>query len=127
MNETNICDVCGGTGILWKKIKNKCNHKWCEKCCGLGEITWLENIFGKHEPLTRSEVNILEDNYEQYENNNRWRIDVGRREVEIFIESLIKSANKFSSDIESVTYKYSKYLTNGSRKPKIIDIKIKFK
>ena len=126
MVELYICDQCDGTGILWKKI-NPNDHMWCNKCCGLGEITWLENIFGKHEPLTRNEVRMLQDNYDQYENNNRWRIDVGRREVEIFIESLFKSADKVPSDIKSVTYKFGKSLTSRSRKPKIVDIKITFK
>lgn len=43
MSKFMCCDLCKGKGIV-----NNCGFaKWCPKCCGMGVVNWIENIFGK--------------------------------------------------------------------------------
>jgi len=49
-----ICDRCGGTGDAGDNKTPGAWRSWeptCNKCFGSEKLTWIENIFGKDNPL----------------------------------------------------------------------------
>jgi len=48
-----------------KQWKNHDKWEYCSNCRGLGELTWLENIFGK-ELLSMSEIHLRQNKRDEY-------------------------------------------------------------
>lgn len=65
-NGKMICDRCNGLGAVRVRLTNHIHY--CDKCRGIKQINWIENIFGvPRDRNTEADIIIRGNVLEQYE------------------------------------------------------------
>lgn len=55
MSELIKCSLCKGVGSFRVKNSKQYQFRYCNRCQGLGELNWIENIFGSKRILSKGD------------------------------------------------------------------------